>query len=145
MSQENSPSLEQVRISEIKELLSEIEQFESKQMLDVQCPIIIAGDFNSIAYGDVYQYMISQGYTPAVFSSMTRILPFQKKPQSYPHNILMPATTKTMDRYTWIDYIWIRNANYKLQQKIELVKSTDVWPDQNHPSDHAAIGTTLYI
>jgi mRNA deadenylase 3'-5' endonuclease subunit Ccr4 len=151
MSQEYSSIYEGVRLKEINELLSEIEQFKKSNFLEDSIPTVISGDFNSVAYGPVYDLMIDNQYTPSVFKPESKLFgkagaeSSYKNPQKYPQKKQIPATTKTTERYTWIDYIWVKNANYRSRQQIDRVAPLETWPDEKHPSDHNPVSTIIYI
>jgi endonuclease/exonuclease/phosphatase family metal-dependent hydrolase len=149
MSQENNPRFEQTRILQIDELMRNISQFIRLHSLDENIQVIVAGDFNSIAYGDAYNTMVNYGYHSSVLNSVVEELDdpnkLYQRDEVYPHDDGKPATTKTLDRYTWIDYIWVKNINYKRKNKIPISDPDEVWPDADHPSDHEAISTTLYL
>lgn len=141
---------EETRFYQVRSLLKRIESHRRKFIPDLAPTVIIAGDWNKLHGGPVFDWLSTGKWNTTDQKNVKK----SKVPQ-YP---FLPAISfehkeiqRTFSKQSILDYIWVsQSASETFHVKSCLafasrktVDGGEWWPSQDHPSDHWPIGIEL--
>ncbi|MBN2441909.1 MAG: endonuclease/exonuclease/phosphatase family protein [Spirochaetales bacterium] len=136
-----SAPIDAIRLAQAQELVTVLK--------DETLPVILTGDFNTIAEsGATYQYLLSEGYIDTWSENLFNLLNINPEGLTFGHDADLLNEEINFDRR--IDYIFLKNN--PLPGKTGLVFALTIGDEQWNrtpsglwPSDHAGIAARLYI